>query len=71
MGDHGFRNCRQTKDRSCFFRNMNAVYLPDKNYSGFYDSITGVNQFRALFNTLFHEDFPILKDSSIFLIDKK
>ena len=70
MGDHGFRNCSQTEDRSCFFRNMNAVYLPDKNYTNFYYSLTGVNQFRVLFNTIFHENFPILKDSTILLTDK-
>lgn len=70
MGDHGFRNCHQTEDRSCFFRNMNSVYLPDKNYNNFYDSLTGVNQFRILFNTIFHQNFPILKDSTILLTDK-
>lgn len=70
MGDHGLRMSGGTTDHNSFFRNMNAVYLPDKNYSGFYDSTSGVNQFRVLFNTLFRQSFPLLKDSTIFLRDQ-
>ena len=70
MGDHGLRMSSGTTDRNSFFRNMNAVYLPDKKYSGFYDSLSGVNQFRVLFNTLFHQSIPVLKDSTIFLTDQ-
>ena len=70
MGDHGFRKSNGTTDHTSFFRNMNAVYLPDKKYKGFYDSLSGVNQFRVLFNTLFHQSFPLLKDATIFLTDQ-
>ena len=70
MGDHGFRNC-SGKEQSCYFKNMNAVYLPQKNYTGFYDSLSNVNEFRTVFNTIFEANFPILKDSTIFLKDKQ
>jgi hypothetical protein len=35
-----------------------------------YDSISGVNQFRVVFNKLFHQHLPLLKDSSTYLKDK-
>ena len=68
MGDHGFRNDAQMPEH-VFLQNQNAVYLPGKNYNLFYDSITGVNQFRVLINTLFKQNTPLLKDTSIFLKD--
>jgi len=62
LGDHGF----QIKtDHTYDFINLNAVYFPDKNYSGFYDTITNVNQFRIIFNTYFDQHLPLLKDSTI------
>lgn len=64
MGDHGLRF---GKERSYYFPNFNAVYLPGSNYSQFYDTITNVNEFRALFNTLFKQQMPLLKDSTVFL----
>jgi hypothetical protein len=68
MGDHGYRNDK-TMPHHAFLQNQNAVYLPDKNYSLFYDSVTGVNQFRILMNTLFKQNIPLLKDSTVFLRD--
>jgi hypothetical protein len=68
LGDHGFRQ-KQSEDFQ--FRNLNAVYLSSGNYSGFYDSITNVNEYRILFNNLFNASLPLKKDSSIFLLDKK
>lgn len=67
MGDHGFRE-KQTDDFQ--FRNLNAVYLSSGNYSGFYDSMTNVNEFRVLLNNLFHANFSLKKDSTILLHDK-
>jgi hypothetical protein len=62
LGDHGF----QIKtDHTYDFMNLNAVYFPDRNYSGFYDSITNVNQFRVVLNTFSGQHFPLLKDSTI------
>ena len=67
MGDHGFRyENRYYYPASCF-QNQNAVYFPDGDYSLFYDSITGVNQFRVVFNKIFNQKIPMLKDSVIFL----
>jgi len=70
MGDHGYRIETGTASHSHHFKNLNAVYFPDKAYHLLTDSISGVNQFRAILNTLFKQNFPLLKDSSIFLTDQ-
>lgn len=70
LSDHGFREKGSVKYQH-FFRNLNAVYYPDKDYSTLYDSISNVNQFRVVLNKYFHLSFPLLKDSTIFLVDKK
>lgn len=69
MSDHGFRDDKYNTDHSNYFKNQNAVYFPHKDYSLFYDSISNVNQFRVVFNKLFHLNLPLLKDSTIFLHD--
>jgi len=51
------------KERSSI---LYAVYLPDKNYRQFYDSITPVNSFRIVFNKYFEEDFPLLPDKTFY-----
>jgi len=68
MGDHGYRLRSGEPFKN---NNLNAVYFPDKNYSLMNDSIGTVNQFRAIFNTLFKQKMAMLKDSTIFLRDKK
>jgi hypothetical protein len=68
MSDHGFR---EHQESSFVFRNLNAVYLPSGDYSGFYDSITNINTFPVLFNNLFKASVPLKKDSTVFLLDKK
>lgn len=70
MSDHGFRYWPDNTPDSVFFKNQNAVYFPDGDYSSFYDSMSNVNQFRVVFNKLFHLGLPLLKDSSILLLDK-
>ena len=70
MSDHGFRYWYDNTPTSAFFRNQNAVYYPDGDYRGLYDSISNVNQFRVVFNKLFRLDLPLLKDSTILLLDK-
>jgi len=67
LGDHGFR---ALQPEAYYFRNQNAVYISTGDYTGFYDSISNVNEFRVLFNNLFHTFFSMRKDSTIFLIDK-
>ncbi|MBB1284972.1 sulfatase-like hydrolase/transferase [Flavisolibacter sp. BT320] len=69
MGDHGYRQYEvPTPDVvPYYFMNLNAVYLPSGNYQPFYEGISGVNQFRALFNAAFGQSLPMLNDSTSFL----
>lgn len=71
ISDHGFRPWPAEPDLKPDFMILNAVYYPDRNYEHLYDSISGVNQFRVVFNKLFHQSLPLLKDTSIFLTDKE
>ena len=69
LSDHGFRHPAKKTERRYDFMNLNAIYLPDKNYSRFDDSITNVNHFRVFFNSCFGQHFSLLKDSTIDLWD--
>ncbi len=69
MGDHGFRVALNLASKGYYFKNLNAVYFPDKNYGLLKDSTSGVNQFRLIFNALFKQHFRVLKDTAIFLKD--
>jgi hypothetical protein len=69
MSDHGFRHFSETVRQEYHFMNLNAVYLPQKNYNAFYDGFTNVNQFRVVFNSLFNANYAALKDSSVYLKD--
>src|SRR5581483_5839111 len=70
MGDHGFRQSTKEVFPARFFKNLNAVYFPDKDYHLLYDSISAVNQFRVVFNKLFHQGWPLLKDSSVMISEQ-
>lgn len=67
MGDHGFRHFTEPVDEAYQFLNLNAVYLPSKDYQGFYDGMSTVNQFRIILNSQFKRGLPLLKDSTIYL----
>ncbi|MBI5858643.1 MAG: sulfatase-like hydrolase/transferase [Sphingobacteriales bacterium] len=69
MSDHGFRQFHkaQKADRKYYFMNLNTVLLPSANYSGFYNGMSNVNQFRVILNTVFNQKLPMLKDSVSFL----
>jgi hypothetical protein len=67
MGDHGYRTEIVGKDSSHYYKNLNAIYLPAKDYHQFPDNLIGVNQFRVLFNSLYHQQLPLLRDSTIFI----
>jgi hypothetical protein len=69
MGDHGFRIELADGSNGHFFKNLNAVYFPEKDYQLMTDGISGVNQFRVILNTLFKQHLPLLKDSTILLVD--
>jgi hypothetical protein len=67
MGDHGWRHFIEKVDHQYYFMNLASIYLPDKNYTPFYDGMSNVNIFRTLLNSQFHQKLPLLKDSTSFL----
>jgi Sulfatase len=72
MSDHGYHQFLSDEDikkvdKKYYFMTLNAVYFPNGNYSLFYDSMSNVNQFRVVLNSLFRQNLPLLKDSTIFL----
>ena len=70
MSDHGYRQFfTETADQKYYFMTLNTVYLPNGNYSGFYDGMSNVNQFRVILNSQFGQTLPMLKDSSSYLKD--
>lgn len=68
-GDHGFRHFTEPVGSKYYFLNLVSVHLPLKNYTGFSDSLTGVNLFRAILNAEYGQQLPILKDSTSYLKD--
>lgn len=69
MGDHGFRHFAQPVAPHYYFNNLTSIYLPSGNYTGFTDSLSSVNLFRAMLNTAFEQRLPLLKDSMSYLRD--
>lgn len=68
ISDHGCRDCiplEKTGKDQCL--NLNAVFLPDKNYSGLYKGITNINLMRIVLNKTFNQKIPLVKDSSILI----
>lgn len=63
MSDHGIRGVAGHAKTKTWVNTLNAVYIPGKNYRQFYDSMSNVNQFRAVFNSLFDLQLPFVKDS--------
>jgi hypothetical protein len=66
-GDHGFREWTTTQSPHFQFENLNAVYFPDHDYTRWDMKVSFVNQFRIVFNQLFHTEYPLLKDSTTVL----
>ena len=72
MGDHGLRaDDKLGYNPPSFLENQNAMYFPDKDYHLLYDSISGVNQFRVILNSVLGQNLPLLKDSIVNVKDKK
>ena len=67
IGDHGFRQFKENVDPKYYFLNLNSVFIPGSDYSGFYESISNINLFRVILNSQFGQHLPILKDSVSFL----
>ncbi|MGN6415963.1 MAG: sulfatase-like hydrolase/transferase, partial [Pseudobacter sp.] len=70
MSDHGFRGTDDPGYQFIRFHNLNALFLPDKQYQQWNDSVTSVNQFRILFNTLFRQQYKMLNDSFITIFEE-
>lgn len=70
MSDHAFREyANDAVDHRYHFMNLNTVFLPGKQYSGFYHGLSTVNQFRLLLNSAFGQKLPLLKDSTSYLVE--
>lgn len=65
MSDHGYHYDTPAGKKKFVWNNLNAWYLPQRQYLSLHDSISSVNQFRILFNSLFHQQYPMMKDSFI------
>lgn len=68
--DHGFRQFDTPVNPDYYFRNLSAVLLPGGDYRQFRDGLSPVNTFRAILNSAFGQQLPLLPDSSIFLTEK-
>jgi hypothetical protein len=66
MSDHGYRDTHGPGSYALRYKTLNAVYLPNRDYRLWYDSVSNVNQFSLLFNTLFKQQIPLLKDSCVY-----
>lgn len=66
MSDHGYRDVLRPGTSRLRFSTLNAVYLPNRDYHLWYDSVSNVNQFPLLFNTLFRQQIPVQKDSCVY-----
>ena len=69
QGDHGFKFSEEdpsfeTESNKIFF----AVYCSDRDYGGWYHSLSSVNGFRILFNKYLDTGFPMLKDTAFNLL---
>lgn len=69
MSDHGFRQLPSGTDKKYYFMNLSSVYLPSGDYSGFYEGMSNVNQFRVILNTAFNQQLDMLKDTTNFVRD--
>lgn len=66
QGDHGIRFTRQ-RNIPLEFPNFNAIYFYNQDYSRLNDTMTNVNTFRVVFNSILGTKYPLLKDSCITL----
>ncbi|HVM89820.1 MAG TPA: sulfatase-like hydrolase/transferase [Puia sp.] len=67
-GDHGFRRFPES-EKEFWLPNFDAIYFPDHDYSLLYDTMTPINTFRIVFDKFFHQNYPLLKDSSVCVKD--
>lgn len=63
LSDHGYRTKSGGYNDRIRYMNFNAVYLPNRDYRLWNDSVSNVNEFPLLFNTLFGQQLPLQKDA--------
>lgn len=66
QSDHGYRDYPANLN-NLEFKNLNAIYCPDGQYAGLYDSISSVNTFRFILHKYFNAPLPLLKDSTVYI----
>jgi len=62
-GEWGNSSPKFIRERS---KILNAIYINDSEYKDLYPDMSSVNTFRAVFNTVFNENFKILNDSTFY-----
>jgi hypothetical protein len=64
QGDHGYREypVSYQKDE---YEALSALYFYNKDYTGLNKNLSHVNTFRVVFNNVFHDSLPLLKDSIV------
>lgn len=65
ISDHGYRGIDARTENAWSNNNFLSVYLPSGKYEKFYPSMSNVNFFRSVINSLFDENLPRLKDSIV------
>lgn len=65
MSDHGYRGISVKTENAWSNNNFISVYLPSGDYREFYPTISNVNFFRSIVNSVFNEKLPRLRDSII------
>ncbi len=68
-GDHGYRSFGGGNASSKEFPNLNAYYFSDGDHARLYDGISPVNSFRVVLNKYFRQNLPMLKDSSVYIVN--
>jgi hypothetical protein len=71
LGDHGYRYDVADGWHPQYFRNMSALYFPDRNYASLPDSFTNVNVFRIVLNKVCGTHYPLLEDKCYTLARKR
>lgn len=71
QGDHGPRALTIWDNPAATYQKeamaiLNAVYLPGRDYQGFYQDISPINTFIVLLNRIFGTDISLLEDRSYF-----
>lgn len=64
QGDHGYREYPRSYQKD-EYEALSALYFYNKDYTGLNKNLSHVNTFRVLFNNVFHDSLPLLKDSIV------